>query len=544
MEVLIIQHGTLSHQFQSLMALRAIKQLYPQIRLNVWVPLALRHVYDKTPWIDQVIAEESRSMSRHWDWAINWSLDESTGRLMRRVSADHKIGFGQASDETVLCHDEWSTYIKGVIQTGLPQDIHLTDIWTTQALTSFQQHLGEPSEAAARNPVTSRSFFRLEFVDDGFDWDWQHSSLKWLALQLDLPPKGQWTVDQWKALVLTVIDRNPDYNLLLCGDETASVWAGELDRALRPLLPKGIKCLFRVGKTTFDQWTHMVSRCQWLIGFPGAGVQLASLLGTRVLLLNQGSAASLQESGPYGNGHYVLSGAFSPESIVEVWKYASTEWSHQRRQALEHPSLENQSVYRTRIRTVEEGGGVVFENMLREVLSITEWSSRVVGQIARSWYCGWTAPAGKDLKHHHIRPELLRELRGLLESLEVIEKISQQAMLACSQISDRSLRLHSEKIMRLQDRESIAHIATKLFELDQLTDRVTEIKEPLKMFTYMRKVMMHELRGQGLTQVSKQSAIVYQRLNDAIRLYRDWTKATIDLAKPRMVLTRPEKEML
>jgi hypothetical protein len=279
------------------------------------------------------------------------------------------------------------------------------------------------------------------------------------------------------------------------------------------------------------------------LSFPGAAVQLASLLGTRVMMLTDGKG-SLQDVGPYGNGHYVLSGKLTPEAIVSTWTYASTEWSHQRREPLVLNHGNETVVWRSRIRTVQEGGGVVYENLRRQPLSLQEWSAAVVGQVARAWYCGWTAPAGQDLDRERIRPELLRELRAMQESLRVLEKIHQQAMLACSQINEKSQKLHSEKVMRLQDREAIAHIATKLMELDTLIDRVTEIREPLKVFTFMRKIMMHELRGNGLTQISKQSAWVYQRLADAVRVYQDWTHATLALGKPRMVLTRPAEEVV
>lgn len=531
---LVIQLGSLSQQLQSLMALRAIKQLYPQLELTIVVAEDAAVAVDRIPWIESVvrisvpISPDSLSVlnARPWDWIVNWTFSEASSHLTAQIPARNKLGYGRGRDGTMQCHDDWSMYVLGIVQQQVPQDIHVTDIMTTQFLTALQFQLGEPVEDVASSPVTSRAFFQLKTTDDGFDWDWQHSSLKWVCLPFD-----RRFLTFGSDMVVELLERHPDFNIVMCGTESQVADAAAFENKLRDRLPRGNKFSNRVGKTTFDQWAHILSRCQWVISYPGAAVQLASVLGTRVLMV---TGEDLTLDGPYGNGHYVV-----PENaVVSTWSYASTEWSHQRKRPFDVAALGTGKAYRSRIRPPQEGGGVYFEPLSRGALTATEWSARVLGQVARTWYCGWTSPAGNELENHHVSAELLRELRGYSECLDVLEKISNQAVLACSQISDKSQRLHSEKVMRLQDREAISKIAASLKELDQLMDRMTEIREPFKVFTYMRKVMMHELRGNGLTELGRQSAMAYQRIAEAVRLYKDWIQATLDRGKPRMVHIR------
>jgi hypothetical protein len=54
-------------------------------------------------------------------------------------------------------------------------------------------------------------------------------------------------------------------------------------------------------------------------------------------------------------------------------------------------------VYRSQIRPLNEGGGVVYEELTPNPMDQSGWTSTVMGQIARHWYCGWTAPVGQEI---------------------------------------------------------------------------------------------------------------------------------------------------
>ena len=124
-------------------------------------------------------------MSETWDFVVNWSYSEASSYLTALLPARVKLGFSRRKDKTFLSSDGWSHYIQGVVQGGVPQDIHLTDILTTQLLTALQLHLGEPKDAG-NSPVTSKNFFRLD-IDNGYmenPWVRRDLSRKWMAIQL------------------------------------------------------------------------------------------------------------------------------------------------------------------------------------------------------------------------------------------------------------------------------------------------------------------------------------------------------------------------
>src|SRR5690606_40609355 len=69
---------------------------------------------------------------------------------------------------------------------------------------------------------------------------------------------------------------------------------------------------------------------QWLISTDTAAIHLASVLGTRVLNLSVGPVR-FRETGPYGNGHYVIRAPdLKAEAVYVAWTYATTEWQHKR----------------------------------------------------------------------------------------------------------------------------------------------------------------------------------------------------------------------
>ena len=174
----VIQLARLGDTLQSLMALRAAKQLYPQLEITFVARERFAAAAQRVSWIDQVIALptgrsslSSRSAARTRRSArselktrpcamprAGWSrscaspgISSSTGPSRSRAATSPallpsrvKLGYSRRKDLTMLSADGWSHYIQAVVQGGVAQNIHLTDILTTQLLTALQIHFGEP----------------------------------------------------------------------------------------------------------------------------------------------------------------------------------------------------------------------------------------------------------------------------------------------------------------------------------------------------------------------------------------------------------------
>ncbi len=575
----VIQLSRFSDLIQSLMALRAAKQLYPQLEIHLIVREGLEEAAGRVPWIksltvlptqtllDPILRGEMseleglRQMARWitplvsepWDFVMNWSYSEPSSYLTSLLPGRVKLGYLRRKDLSFGCADGWSHYIQAIVQSGMNQNIHLTDILTTQLLTVLQIHAGEPANDG-NSPLTSKNFFSLSFdspallKSGGKEWTWRDISKKWVAIQLgDQTNKTHLNASHWAQLIRLISKQYPDYRFVLLGEpgerETSRLILSELGETLgrNPVLSL-------VGQTDFDLFASVIGASQWLFSEDGPAIALASVLGTRVFHLSHADAR-WSEVGPYGNGHYTLfdrnGSALTPESIFCAWSYGAQEWEHHRHKTLDQHFSENGlplelrklQIYRSKIRNAADGGGIVYESLVAHPFRVSDWSAMVMGHIARAWYCGWVPPVGKELKRTMINPGLIRELRELEESSHQLEKICTDASSLATLLNRRSAKLPSDRIMDIRDKEELQSLGKRLMELDRQIERAGKKHECLQSFTYMFQVLMHNLNGEQLSDLGRESAISYRQLSEGIAILRDWLKHTLQLAKPRALGT-------
>lgn len=591
---LVIQLTSLGDTLQSLMALRAANQLYPDLEIHFLTRECFAHATKRVPWIKKVITlptediihpiinnpnNERESLTKiakwieplldePWDFLVNWSYSQSSSYLTGLIPARIKLGYSRSNDNRFTSVDGWSDYIQAILQGGSTQNIHLTDILTTQILTALQIHIGDPTEGG-NAPVTSKHFFSLELDEKdiqnreknlnssfpGLHWG-EFSTRKRIGLQLRFGDDDQtWNIKNWALLAFYILKNNPECDIVLLGEnkdlERYHEFQSELRNKINDLPNIQKRILSLIGETDFDLWASSISRCHWLIANNTAAIHLASVLGTRVLNISIGDTRWL-ETGPYGNGHYVIeSSVVTPEIAYATWSYGISEWSHQRKHTLLQHLIqlgwdnyaETIRVYRSKIRGAQEGGGVCYESLLKSPFRLEDWTAMVMGHIARSWYCGWAPPVGQELSRSMMNPLLLKSLRELDESSEVLLKVCEEARKTSLTLKLKSAHLKSEKIMKLGDREELKSLGKKILDLDNLMERLGKTHFPLLPFTRMSKVMMHNLKGTQLTELGTESAESYRLLTDGVKILREWIKYSIELAKPTMVLESITQEV-
>jgi hypothetical protein len=479
---------------------------------------------------------------------VNWTFSEASSYLTGLVPGKIKLGFTRKKDLSFSSTDGWSHFIQAIVQGELPQNIHLTDILTTQLLTALQIHFGEPLPEG-NAAVTSKSFFSLKLSEHESQIVAHESSQKWIAIQLGASQEAKtWAPANWAAFLELVLKKNPDYSVILLGGKEDLPREKEIIRLIgRPAQVRSL-----VGQTGFDLWATIISRAQWLISADTAAIHLASVLGTRVLNISVGPVR-WAETGPYGNGHYVVACSrnephdcgdhVSPQAVYGAWSYAANEWSHRRQLPVEShfarlaltEHLGMIDIRRARIRDTDSGGGLVYDQMISRPMDVREWASMALGHMARSWYCGWVPSVGQELRRERIGPSLIQKLRELDEASRVLEKICNEASLTSLALKKRSERLRSDRVMRIQDREEIRELARKLFELDELIERLGRAQTPLQAFSQISKVLMHNLAGDHLADLGQESAECYRQLGEGITILREWLKHTLGLARPMAV---------
>ncbi|MGK5087832.1 hypothetical protein WDW86_09755 [Bdellovibrionota bacterium FG-2] len=575
----VVQLSRFSDLIQSLMALRAAKQLYPQLEIHLIVREGLEEAAGRVPWIksltvlptqsllDPILRGEMREseglrqiarwiaplVSEPWDFVMNWSYSEPSSYLTSLLPGRVKMGYLRRRDLSFGCADGWSHYIQAIVQSGMNQNIHLTDILTTQLLTALQIHAGEPANDG-NAPLTSKNFFSLSFdspalnKSGGKEWTWRDISKKWIAIHLGDQPKNQrWNAANWSQLIRLISKKYPEYRFVLLGEagakETGRLILSELGETLgrNPVLSL-------VGQTDFDLFASVIGASQWLFSEESPAIPLASVLGTRVLHLSH-AEARWSEVGPYGNGHYIVSdrggAALTSEAVFCAWSYGAQEWEHHRHKTLdqhfsEHGlalELRKMQVFRSKIRNATDGGGIAYESLVAHPFAVSDWSAMVMGHIARAWYCGWVPPVGKELKRTMINPNLVRELRALEESSHQLEKICTDASCLATLLNRRSAKLTSDRIMDVRDKEDLQSLGKRLMDLDRQIERAGKKHPCLQSFTFMFQVLMHNLNGEHLSDLGRESANSYRQLSDGIAILRDWVKHTLQLAKPRSIGT-------
>ena len=567
---LVIQLTRLGDSIQSLMALRAAQQLYPNLEITFVAHEKFAKASQCTPWIKRTyvmpteallnpILQSKKSILESvpdfaawlepltetpWDMVINWSYSTPSSFLTALIPAKIKLGYTRKNDKTPHTLDGWSHYIQSIVQSDIHQGIHLTDIFTTQLLTSLQIHYGEPKDPGDAT-VTSKSFFTLG-EKQIIHKDWNKPGIRWIAIQLGAStPEKQFDIEGWAKLCAMIIRRHDEYRFILLGNQNEISLQREFeDHILKEISVHTMneRIISKVGQSTFEYWAQIIADSQWVFTADTSAVHLASVLGTRVFNLSCGNVR-FSETGPYGNGHYIVKSQ-NVEAIYAAWTYAATEWRHQRSISIEShfekleikSKLNEIEIFRSKIRSADQGGGVYYERITKKAMNLETWTSIVLSHIAREWYCGWTPPVGQELERETLSPELIQVMRKLQEGIVVLEQICTEAIRSADQLHLKTKNLKSEKLMKLEDRSNIQELGAKLSELESLIHRVGNAQDPLLAFSRMIKVILHCLSGEKISELSEETAHAYRFLKIGILSMRNWIEHTLKIAKPVAVI--------
>jgi ADP-heptose:LPS heptosyltransferase len=256
---LVVHLGKLGNTIQSLMALRAAKQLYPELEITLITQARHSAAALRVPWIHRVITlpteaivapvvtgekTEQEGMTQlarwlspqidhAWDFVINWSFSESSSWLTALLPARVKLGYSRRKDGTLIVLDGWSQYIQGVIQNDVRQNIHLTDVLTTQLLTALQIHVGDPTGEPDAT-VTSKAFFQLdpELESEAIR---KEPTRKWIGIQLGAgATQLAWPAEHWVALCRKILSHHPECSVVLLGNEEEESWRARSKRRSPP----------------------------------------------------------------------------------------------------------------------------------------------------------------------------------------------------------------------------------------------------------------------------------------------------------------------
>ncbi|MEN9724335.1 MAG: hypothetical protein RJB38_2321 [Pseudomonadota bacterium] len=560
---LVIQLRSGADLLESLIALKATKQLYPALEISLLCRPEHEELAKQAQWIHSVITlpvsewlnpgnksdvESIRKFvpnvagwltqltASPWDLLVNWSFCDSSSFLSALIPAKNRLGYTRRADLDFSSGDGWSQFVHAFVHLDIPQNIHLVDLLTTQLLTALQLSHGDPADAG-NQAVTGRGFFTaLRTSGDPL----LEPGKTWVAAQIN----PLWSAKQWARFLLLTLERHPETHVVLLGLRQEQELAREITRILNHSGTHEKRILNLTGETDLDLWIDSLSQCTWLVTFQALPAQLASALGTRVLQIGQSHAPNYSTAA-YGNGHVLISPTdvsvpLVPEAVYSSWSYAHFEWSHRRnwsfQEHLERLGYQRLSdwldVRVSKIRPADEGGGLIYTSEFKRPLSNRDWLAIINGQIARLWYCGWTAKEGAEITRDGIGPALLQDLRALDESSSVLLRVCKEAIRCSTELQQRAAQLKSSKVMSVEDRKELHDMGVKILELQKLVDRLASADAHLAGFSTLLKVLMHNLGGEHIAEVSKESLAAWQQIERGIELMRVWMKHTLRLSRP------------
>ena len=553
--ILIIQMGEVGEVLRSLMAMKAIKHLYPEASLHVLSRPGISDPFKRVEWIDSVLETPKfqkgedpmvkvalwieKVIHQNYEILANWTASKKYSRMAAisssLIPAVVKLGDYVNEDFTILSADAWSMYRHAWLDQAIEQDIHYTDMVTTQLLTALQIHFGDPNPEAGLTTVTSKFFFRPGQGVLPKAWLDRPRGLKWIALHGESAPERS---AEWVQMVLR---RHPDYGVVILGDST------ELQIDSNP------RVILLGDEIHFDLMVGVLSQCAWLFSGAHPLVDLASLLNLRIFyaagIESREFGLKWTETGPYGNGHVVLSSKeeWRPEVAYAAWSYFQSEWFHKNSLTLhghfEHlglvDALIESQIFKSRIRPSNEGGGVCYEQVAGPVQDFEAWIYRVRGQMARAWFCGWLPGVEQEVAKLNLTPALIKRIRALQDSMNVIEKVVREGRETALRLEACGKKSKVGYLMSLDDRNEIEEAGKKLLEVEALILRVAQVEPELGCLLKWYQQMIHNLSSTTISGMARETADAFDLVTEGLDLISAYTKKTLEQARPKAI--NPER---
>jgi ADP-heptose:LPS heptosyltransferase len=551
--ILIVQLGEIEEVFRSLMAMKAIKHLYPQMSLTVITRADTSSPFKRVNFIDQVI-EMPKSLAKgdavnqvanwigkivdcNYDILVNWTNSPAHSRKAALIStilpAIVKVGNYIREDLTEGSYDAWSMYREAWLKDdAIDQDIHFTDLITTQLLTVLQIHVGDPSPDAGPASVTSKFFFDVKAESLPESFRTRAKGFKWIAIH---PSSLSDRASEWVDMVLR---RHPDYAIVVFGKP-----GDILTDTNNP------RVVFLDDELHFDSLVAILSQTAWLVCGKHAISDLASLLNVRVFyspgVSSREFALKWSEAGPYGNGHVVMASQteWKPELAYAAWSFYQGEWMHQYSLTVNghfdnlgvKSGLEEIQLFKSRIRPSAEGGGVCYERAGGNSKEFEAWMYRVRGQMARSWFCGWLPSIDQEVAKLSLNPTLIKRIREIHESILLLEKLASQGRSFAAELFQASSKTKNGYLMSVEERDHIEGFGKKIIEVETLMDRVIQVEPELRCLLKWYQQLMHNLTGATIPAMAKETIHGFDLMAEGVDLLLVYTQKTLETARPKAV---------
>jgi len=306
--ILVMQMARLGDLIQTMPLLCRLRAIYPTARLNVLTDRIGEPLLTGHPAVDEVIPVDLAQLSQllrqdswgayqqiaglvqslqqqRYDLVLNINFSSLTRLLAYLLQVPRVLGYQPTADGRGLIRSPWLAYIYALVHARRFNRINLVDVF---------RHLAPAAEFPELAPV----LFGGQDQPPGYT-----STLRLIALQLgSRHHRRRWPVAFYATLSQRLIQAY-DLRLLLLGIKDECQLGENLLRALPVAYRERVINL--QGRTSLAELSDWLAQAQLLVTGDTGTMHLAAYLGVPVLALFMGPALCF-ETGPYGNGHYVL----------------------------------------------------------------------------------------------------------------------------------------------------------------------------------------------------------------------------------------------
>ncbi len=312
-EALIINLTRMGDLIQTTPVIVGLKEKYPGIKISLLVNSAFRSICELIPYVDHVIEFDLRGVadliinnhlikaykyinqlleiinSTTYDMAINFTHSTDSAVLLSLINSKDHRGINIDKEGYSIKKHPWAQYVFNVIPSRVYNPFHLCDMHCKIASVL-------PTKKGLHLKIDNRS---EEYIQNLLNKYGVHNNCLIVALQLGASTdEKRWPVESF-ARVAELLGKRFKVFFVLTGTKNELQY-GNLFQKLT-----NVNTINLIGKTSLKELTALLKYCNILISNDTGPLHIATALGTTVINLSMASV-HFRETGPYGEGHYVV----------------------------------------------------------------------------------------------------------------------------------------------------------------------------------------------------------------------------------------------
>jgi len=320
--ILVIQLTKMGDLLQTTPLLQRIRKHYPHAEITALIDSKQAELSSNIPFIDRIISLDLAPISEqidqddsslfakyhslqtvlgpirreNFDLIYNINFSRITALLCQFFPTTKVVGYRFSSRSGRILKEEWVSFIFHLMRNRNLIRLNLVDL-----LASYENNNSSPSRRLFYGKESQESFAEEFSLPDG-------GKQRKIGLQLGCGGYlRRWPVPFFASLAHRLAIRHGIQITLFGGKGEENLGKQFQDEWFRLAgqKPEAAAVLDLIGKTTLPHLAENLKNCDLLISGDTGTMHLATAVGTRVLALFLGTALC-HETGPYGEGHFVI----------------------------------------------------------------------------------------------------------------------------------------------------------------------------------------------------------------------------------------------